>query len=445
MDIHRGQDGGQKYYEIEPIGPLRGVVELSGAKNAATKQIIASLLTNEECVLGNIPDILDTRLTMGMCHDVGSEFSFKEGTLKIETKKIKKPEISASYTGRNRVPVLFFGPLLHRYGEAIVPVVGGDKIGKRPIDFHLNALKKMGAEIKRKNNKYIVRAKKLHGADIFLPFPSVGATENILLSASLAEGRTIIRNAAIEPEIIDLILVLQKMGAVIEMRSDRTFVIEGVKKLRGFRHKVILDRTEAVSFACAGVASGGDVFIKGASQLNLITFLNKIRLVGADFEVKEDGVRFWSNPRKLKAISIETNVHPGFMTDWQAPFVILLTQAKGESVVHETVFENRFGYTSELIKMGANIKLSTRCLNFDPCRFYQKNFFHSCIIFGKTPLKGTTIIVPDIRAGFSYLIAAAIAKGTSRVYGVEHIERGYEQIINKLKGLGLKIKAKVEA
>ncbi|MCD6194848.1 UDP-N-acetylglucosamine 1-carboxyvinyltransferase [bacterium] len=442
MNTEKSKVAQGRHYEIKPKGPLKGEIELSGAKNAATKQIIASLLTDEECVLENIPDILDTRLTMGMCHDVGSEFSFKNGVLKITTKKIKKPEISASYTGRNRVPILFFGPLLHRYGKAIVPVVGGDKIGKRPIDFHLNALKKMGADIKKRGSKYIVRAKKLHGADIFLPFPSVGATENVLLCASLAEGRTIIRNAAIEPEIIDLMLVLQKMGTIIEIRSDRTFVIKGVKKLKGFKHRVILDRTEAVSFACAVVASGGDAFIKGASQLNLLTFLNKIRLVGAEFEVKEDGIRFWSNPRKLKAISIETNVHPGFMTDWQAPFVILLTQAKGESVVHETVFENRFGYTNELVKMGANIKLSTRCLNFDPCRFYQKNFFHSCIIFGKTPLKGGTIVVPDIRAGFSYLIAAAIAKGTSKVYGIEHIERGYENIINKFKSLGLEIKVR---
>ncbi len=431
-----------KYYHIIPGGPLQGRVKLSGAKNAATKEIVASLLTTEECFLENVPHILDISLTLEMCQELGSQFVFEKHVLKIRTPKIQKPQVSKSYSGRNRIPILMVGPLLHRYGEAIVPVVGGDKIGRRPIDFHLSALEKMGAEINQKDNLYIIKAKRLHGAEIFLPYPSVGATENILLNGVLAEGRTIIRNAAIEPEIIDLVMVLQKMGAIIELKEDRTYIIDGVKNLRGFRHRVLPDRIEAGSFAAAAIASGGDIFIEGAEQINMVTFINKIRLVGGEIEVREGGIRFFNKKGSLRATNIETNTHPGFMTDWQPPFVVLLTQAHGESIIHETVFENRFGFTSELIKMGANIKLSTRCLGSLPCRFENKGFSHSCIVFGKTKLHGAKIKVPDIRAGFSYLIAASIAEGASEVFGVDHIERGYENIANKLRALGVKIKIK---
>jgi len=427
---------------MEPSGPLKGEVEISGAKNAATKEIVASLLTNEGCLLNNVPQILDVRITVEMCAGVGSEVDFRGKRLKIRTRKIKKPAVSESYTGRNRIPVLLVGPLLHRYGEARVPVVGGDKIGRRPINFHLDALEKMGAEISQKGNVYLIRSKRLHGAEIFLPYPSVGATENVLLSSVLAEGRTILRNAAIEPEVIDLVMVLQKMGAIIEMREDRTYIIDGVKKLTGYKHNVLPDRIEAASFASAAVASGGNIFIKGAEQRGMVTFLNKIRLVGGEIKINNSGIRFSRGKGALKAVAIETNVHPGFMTDWQQPFAVLMTQANGESIIHETVFDNRFGYVKELNKMGANIKLSTRCLGSLPCRFENKRFLHSAIIFGKTPLKGADIEIPDIRAGFSYLIAAAIAKGRSRIFGVEHIERGYEAIADKLRSLGVGVKIK---
>lgn len=429
-----------KYYEVNPKGPLKGSIRLSGAKNAATKEIVASLLTKEECILENVPQINDVKFTLDMCSGLGAEFDFRKGRLKIRTKKIIRPSVSKSYTGRNRIPILMVGPLLHRYGEAHIPIVGGDEIGKRPVNFHLSALRKMGAEISRKGIIYSVKAKKLYGAEIILPFPSVGATENVLLSSVLAEGRTVLKNAAIEPEVVDLVMVLQKMGAVIGMKEDRTYVIDGVKKLSGYRHKVMPDRIEAASFACAAIASEGDIFIKEAQQRDMVTFLNKIRLVGGGIDISEEGIRFFSKRTPLRPISIETSPHPGFMTDWQQPFTVLLTQVRGKSIIHETVFERRFGYVSELIKMGAEIKLSTRCLGSLPCRFKNKGFRHSAIIFGKTPLKGTDIVVPDIRAGFSYLVAASIAKGTSRVFGVEHIERGYESIVEKLASLGVDIK-----
>ncbi len=430
------------HYEIFPIGPLRGEVEISGAKNAATKEIVASLLTKEVCVLDNAPNIEDTQLTLQMCRELGGKVDCRGRgrRIKIQTSKIKIPAVSQSYTGRNRIPILMIGPLLHRCGWARVPIVGGDEIGKRPVNFHFMALEKMGAKIERQNDEYLISADRLHGAEILLPYPSVGATENVLLSSVLAQGRTVLRNAAIEPEVIDLVMVLQKMGAIVEMREDRTYIIDGIDKLGGYDHQVITDRIEAASFACAAIASGGDVLVKGAEQRHMVTFLNKIRLVGGGIEVQKEGIRFFATKTPLKSISIETSTHPGFMTDWQQPFVVLLTQAHGESIVHETVFENRFEYVKELDKMGANIKLSTRCLGSLPCRFEGERFNHSAIIFGPTKLKGTKIEMPDIRAGFSYLLAAAIAKGKSTVFGVEHVERGYEKIAEKLQGLGVGVK-----
>ena len=276
-----------KYYQVNPKGPLKGDICLSGAKNAATKEIVASLLTKEECILENVPQIDDVKLTLDMCSGFGTEFDFKKGKLKIKTKKIGRPSVDKSYTGRNRIPILMIGPLLHRYGEAHIPIVGGDKIGKRPVNFHFLALEKMGAEVSRKGVIYSVKAKKLYGAEIILPFPSVGATENILLSSVLAEGRTVLKNAAIEPEIVDLVMVLQKMGAIIGMKENRTYVVDGIKKLRGYKHRVIPDRIEAASFACAAIASKGDIFVKEARQRDMVTFLNKIRLVGCLLPIRK--------------------------------------------------------------------------------------------------------------------------------------------------------------
>jgi len=220
-----GDNSQGRYYLVSPKGPLAGEVKVSGAKNAATKEIIASLLTSDECFLNNLPQIKDTEITLDMASDLGSQFKFENNKLQIVTPKIRAPKISESYSGRNRIPILMVGPLLYRSGEAIVPIVGGDAIGKRPINFHFDALSKMGVEIKRQNNHYHLKTSGLKGAKITLPFPSVGATENILFSSVLAKGTTVIKNAAIEPEIIDIVMVLQKMGAIIETRANRTYVI----------------------------------------------------------------------------------------------------------------------------------------------------------------------------------------------------------------------------
>ena len=347
---------------------------------------------------------------------------------------LKTPKVAEAFSRKNRIPILLLGPLLHRFGSAVIPALGGDTIGARPLNFHLDALKHMGAEIITKDGVVIATAKRLTGARIELPFPSVGATENIMLAAVKAHGTTIIRNAAVESEIMDLARLLQAMGAIIHLDVNRTWVIEGVESLHGATHRVIPDRLVAASFAIAAAVTGGDIFVRDADQESLMSFLNALRRVGVPYDVREDGIRFMA-PKRISPIVLETDVFPGFSTDYQQPFVLLLTQADGVSVVHETVYEDRFGYTDALRNMGAKIQLHKECLGSKPCRYTNRDYRHSAIISGSTPLHAADIVIPDIRAGFSYLIAALIAKGTSRLTGIEHIERGYEDIIGKLKNL----------
>ncbi len=336
-------------------------------------------------------------------------------------------------------PILMVGPLLHRFGRAVVPVMGGCVIGDRPIDFHLQGFQSLGAKVEYKDGAYHFEAKRLTGTRITLPFPSVGATENLMMAATLAKGTTEIRNAAIEPEIVDLALQLQAMGAIISQETDRTWVIQGVKELHPADHKVINDRIEAASFAVSAIATKGDVFIRGADQLHLLTFLNWIRRAGGDFEVFPDGIRFFGRDRKLCSIAAETGVHPGLMTDWQQRWLILLTQAEGMSVIHETVYENRFGYVETLNRMGARIQVFDECLGGRECRFHHLGHKHSAVILGPTPLRGAEIEIPDLRAGFSYLVAAVLAQGQTKISGVRYIERGYDRVVEKFKALGASI------
>lgn len=425
---------------VKGAKPLHGNIRISGAKNAASKLIIASLLTDEPVHITNCPiSIGEIRVTRRIIESLGANFKkFSDNEVIVQTKKIHDISFSASLGLINRIGVLTAGPLLLRSGEAKIPKPGGDQIGARPINFHLDALIKLGTTVKEHKDFYLLKAKRLIGTDITLPFPSVGATENIIITASLAIGKTTIHNAAIEPEIMDLIMLLQKMGAVIDVKTDRTIVITGVEKLHGAEHRVIPDRLEAASFACAAIASKGDITIHDARHADMITFLNTIRLIGAEYEVLKDGIRFYYKG-ELKPISIETDVHPGFMTDWQPPMTILLTQANGISTLHETVYENRFGYIKELNKMGAAIELTNDCLG-SPCRFNGTNYYHSAVIKGKTPLRSAEINVPDIRAGFSYLVAAILAEGETLVHGIHYIDRGYENIDQKMRKLGVKIK-----
>ncbi|MEO8446609.1 MAG: UDP-N-acetylglucosamine 1-carboxyvinyltransferase, partial [bacterium] len=317
--------------------PLHGSVKVSGAKNSASKLLVASLLTDQKCILHNSPNkISDLILTKEICETLGSKIETDGDRLVSITKTVTNYHIEEELGNKTRIAILLAGPLLLRTGKAEIPVPGGCKIGSRPVNFHIDSLEKLGCNVSIKDDYFILNADGLKGCNIRLDYPSVGATENIIIASTLAKGRTMITNAAVEPEIIDLIKFLQKMGAIIEISTDRKITIEGVDKLTGAEHNVIPDRNQAASFACAGIASKGDVFIENAIQDDLITFLNTVRKVGGKFEVKDNGIRFFYDG-ELKSIAFETNVHPGFMTDWQQPFVIMMTQANGISIVHETV------------------------------------------------------------------------------------------------------------
>lgn len=423
-------------YRIEGGSPLKGSIRASGAKNAATKQIVACLLTDEEVILHNVPRIGDVEITIEIVRSLGALVEWiGESSLLVHAASVGSGEVPVAFSGLNRIPVLLIGPLLHRYGTASVPLLGGDEIGARPIDFHVGALQQLGATITLEKDSWRATASRLKGTLIDLPYPSVGATESALLSSVLAEGTTVIQNAATEPEIIDTILLLQKMGAIIAVEVDRTIVIEGVRRLRGADHRLLTDRIEVASFAAAAVATDGDVFIAGAEQGTIMAFLNALRRTGGEFEVKPDGIRFFRGG-ELRSISLETDVHPGFATDWQQPFVVLLTQASGLSVIHETVYERRFGYTSVLREMGATIELYNTCLGAKSCRYRYGDHPHSCLVQGPTPLHGTHTTIPDLRAGFSYVVAALVASGASTIDGAQYVERGYSGIPEKIEKLG---------
>ncbi len=427
--------------------PLHGEVQLAGAKNAATKLMVASLLTDEKCELNHFPDIGDTEITAELLKGIGSNVTYKEGSLFIETPSIRSDHAQIEQSRRNRIPILLLGPLLARVGEAEVPFVGGDKLGARPVDLHIKALEALGAQIEvRKDTYYAVAKEGLRGAEIRFEFPSVGATESAILSAVLAKGKTVLRNAALEPEIMSVVKMLQKMGAIIELGANRDFYIEGVSKLRGVRHKVLPDRNEAVSFACLAIATGGKILVKDAVQDHLITFLNTVRRLGAEYEVTPEGIVFWrpldtahGRPNSLKPLQIETAVHPGFMTDWQQPFAVLLTQVEGISSIHEAIYEDRFGYTKDLEVMGAHIETKKECPSGPLCRFWASGSCHYAEIQGVTELHGANSVMRDLRAGMVNLTAALVASGESEISGIEEIDRGYEKIDERLRALGADI------
>lgn len=427
-------------YHIKGGKPLNGTVELAGAKNAASKMMIAALLTDEKVILKNMPRQQESKITEEILLGVGAKTNWlEEHVVEVDASEISSPSVT-SLSRKNRISILTLAPLLHRVGEAFVPVVGGDKIGPRPVNFHLDALKQMGAVIEELPEGYRATINgRLHGTKIELPYPSVGATETVILAGVLAEGRTVIKNAAIEPEIMELVKMLQKMGAIIEVGVGRRFEIIGVKKLYGCQALVMPDRNEAVSYACMALATGGEIFVKGAVHDHLITFLNTVRKIGGTYEVREDGILF-KRENGLHGIELETDTHPGFMTDWQQPFTVVLTQAEGTSVVHETVYEGRFGYTETLKTMGADISLFPNCLGEINCRFKGMNYKHAAVINGPTPLKAAPIVVPDIRAGLALVLAALVAEGESVLTGIEHLDRGYERLEEKLKGLGADIR-----
>ncbi|MEV5042439.1 UDP-N-acetylglucosamine 1-carboxyvinyltransferase [Microbacterium sp. LMI1x-1-1.1] len=419
--------------------PLRGRVEVKGAKNLATKAMVAALLGETASILRDVPDISDVHVVRSLLevHGVHVE-DLEDGVLRLDPSgavSAHMEEIDA-HAGASRIPILFCGPLLHLLGQAFIPDLGGCRIGDRPIDFHLDALRSFGAIVDKLPSGIRLSAPGgLHGANIELPYPSVGATEQVLLTAVRAKGTTELRNAAIEPEIMDLIAVLQKMGAIISYEPNRVIFIEGVESLRGYDHRAIFDRNEAASWAAAALATDGDIFVGGAKQQEMLTFLNVFRKVGGDFDIAEDGIRF-RRGGPLKPVMVETDVHPGFMTDWQQPLIVALTQAEGESVVHETVYENRLGFTRALVQMGADIVVHPDGIASSERRVPRRALEQAAVINGPTPLHGADVVVPDLRGGYSYVIAALAAEGESTVRNIGIIRRGYEKLLEKLTDLG---------
>ncbi|ARJ05874.1 UDP-N-acetylglucosamine 1-carboxyvinyltransferase [Humibacter sp. BT305] len=426
---------------IEGGRPLRGSIDVRGAKNLVTKAMVASLLGDEKSILRDVPDISDVHVVMSLlgAHGVQITGDPATGVLVLDPANVShgdSAEIDA-LSGSSRIPILFCGPLLHRLGRAFIPDLGGCRIGDRPIDFHLDALRAFGAIVDKLPSGIDITAPNgLHAAKIELPYPSVGATEQVLLTGVRVPGETELKNAAIEPEIMDLIAVLQKMGAIISVEPNRTILIEGVDSLGGYNHRALFDRNEAASWASAALATGGSIFTAGAKQSEMMTFLNVFRKIGGAFDIEEDGIRFYHPGGDLKPVVVETDVHPGFMTDWQQPLIVALTQAHGTSIVHETVYENRFGFTDALIEMGANIEIHKEGLADPNRRVPRRALEQAAVITGPTKLHGTEMVVPDLRGGFSHLIAALTAEGQSVVSNLGLIARGYGDIVNKLEKLG---------
>lgn len=437
---------------MEVVGgkPLMGKIKASGAKNAMTKLLVASLLSDKKCTFFNVPNIGDVQITVELCREIGMDVKWDKeaGVMEVLTRTLRTSYIPQRFSGSNRIPILMIGALLGRTDEEIiVPTVGGCVLGPRPVDFHISALRQLGATIEfrrmKREGAYFAHAHEgLKGTVIELPFPSVGATENTILAGVAARGTTEIRNAATEPEVVDLILFLQKLGANITLDVDRTIRIQGTRRFYEVEHTVIPDRIEAASWGMAAIASKGRVFVEGAQHQHLLTFLNKIREIGGGYHVRHEGIEFFYDGPLQGGIHLETDVHPGFMTDWQQPFVVLLTQATGTSVVHETVYENRFGYTDTLKEMGAEITLFRQCLGGKECRFSSQSFSHSLIVKGVSPLTGREINIPDLRAGFSYVMAALIPKEKSVIKGLSFLDRGYENLDQKLLSLGADISRK---
>ena len=412
---------------------------MRGSKNAVTKHMVAALLGDGPSTISNVPEVGDVDITAGILTAIGATVEREGDSITVDPPAAALPSVPLRFSGLNRIPVLLLGPLLHLTGEAFVPRVGGDQLGGRPVNFHVELLRALGAEVEVTSEGIAARCSRLRGAIIELPYPSVGATESALLSSALAEGKSVIRNAANEPEVLELALFLQRMGARIELQPDRRIVIEGVPRLRGARTRLQGDRNEAFSYLVAGLITGGEVRVVGCRQDRLVTAITTLMRMGASVVVDEVAMTA-SAPNGLRAAAVQTDVHPGFMTDWQTPLMVLFTQAEGMSVLHETVYEDRFVYVPALQKMGGEIELFTTCLGGSACRFHETSYLHSAVVRGVSKLRGAEVEIPDVRAGFSSVIAAAAAEGPSVLRGVHHLERGYHRPADQLRALGLDLR-----
>lgn len=427
---------------------LKGAVSVSGAKNVALKALVAACMTEEEVVINNVPLVSDFFVMVDLIKGLGGKVIIKDHSVRIKIANFSQDRISLEKAAEVRTSSMLMVPLLARLGKAVIPNPGGCRIGARPIDRTIKGLKQMGVDIYYNHNDGYFHAKvksKLKGTDYKFEKNTHTGTETLILMAVLAEGKTVLENAAEEPEISELILLLNKMGGKVERVSSRKIVIEGVRKLQGTEFTIGLDRNEVVTLGICALMTEGDIFVKDANSSDLTEFLNIYAISGGGLEELTDGTRFfWKG--ELKATSVQTSPYPGFMTDWQGPWTVLMTKAHGESIIHETVYENRFGYVSELEKLGANIELFNPKVK-KPEEFYNfnadddsKKYYHAVKVFGPTKLHNGIVSISDLRAGATLVLGALGAKGQSVVFGVSHLDRGYEHFEKRLESLGADIK-----
>lgn len=450
-----------KKYIINGGNKLAGEVAVSGSKNVVLKALVAACLTCDVVEIKNAPLISDFFIMLELVKEIGGKVHISGHTVKIQVENIKSIKIPLEMGAKIRTSSMFLAPLLARRKEALIPNPGGCRIGARPIDWHIKGLIKMGAVSKynSRDGYFHVKTNGLSGATYRFEKNTHTGTETLIMAAVLAKGRTILENAACEPEIDDLILLLNSMGAKIKRIEPRKIVINGVKELSGASFEISPDRNEVVTFAILSALTGGNIRIKNVRTEDIKGFLSKFKEAGGVWAPPRRGsapegrlnssMRFYMR-NGIKPSHIVTSPHPGFMTDWQGPWAILMTQGQGSSTIHETVYENRFGYVDELAKMGAELEIyQPKVAN--PAEFYnfrydlpagplEKNGKHALRIHGKTNLHNAVLNISDLRAGATIVIAVLIAKGESVIYGIENIERGYESFAQRLRALGADIK-----
>jgi len=407
--------------------PLLGTIRVSGAKNAALPCMAAALLTDEPVILENIPQVRDIQTTRNLLAAMGAEVELGYGRAHhrttIHCQNLASPEASYELVKTMRASTLVLGPLVARCGRARVSLPGGCAIGQRPIDLHIKGLELLGAKITQEHGYIEATAERLRGAEIVFDKITVTGTEDLLMAATLAEGETVLQNAAREPEVADLAALLIKMGAKIEGAGTATIRVKGVSKLSGAKHRIIPDRIEAGTFLIAGALTGGDLNIACCDPTHLDAVLSKLKEAGVKTKCNSDSVRVMGdNP--FTAADLTTEEYPGFPTDMQAQFMALATQAEGASAITENIFENRFMHAQELVRMGANIKIEGR----------------RAVVVGKTPLSAAAVLASDLRASASLVLAALVADGETIIDRVYHIDRGYEKIEEKLKAVGAQIR-----
>ncbi len=427
---------------------LKGEVSILGSKNVALKVLVAACLTSDEVVVENVPIISDFITMANIIEHLGGDVKFKDHTVSVKMKKFSSDKIFLAEAADIRTSYMFLAPLLARMGQAIIPNPGGCRIGARPIDRVVEGLKKMGVKIKYDSKDgyfHAISPKGLNGTTYKFDKNTHTGTETMIIAASLAKGKTILENAAQEPEIDELIGLLNRMGAKIIRENKRRIVITGVENLHGARFKIIPDRNEVITFAVAAILTEGDILIKDIKRKGIEEFLELLNACGGGFKETKEGIRFFYKG-ELKAIDVKTSSYPGFMTDWQGPWAVLMTKAVGTSTIHETVYENRFTYVDELRKLGAHIELFNPKVK-NPTKFYNFNikddngkYFHAAKITGPTLLHNGIVNITDLRAGATLVLASLAAKGESVLLDVEHLDRGYEQFDKRLRGLGASIK-----